>query len=243
MLPNFCRKAECRSQILTFLSRRHNGCRWCLCSALPPNSSGRVAAEACCGRRRWNVCGHFSAKRPWPARCPASWSPYRGVSSAPERRNRTRRWGCRRTDPDGGATTEGCGSSWLGSCGTFARTVAAVAERCALSWRPFYSSCSSSLSCSFVGPSSVSSSSNDRRATFLRPARKSYRHMKNNRESVCIGVAGWLKRPRLPKYLEYLVVLCLERRYFKQNTIACFKSKYLSPSKNFRLATLLSGQL
>jgi len=34
-----------------------------------------------------------------------------------------------------------------------------------------------------------------------------------------------------PKFLEYLVVLCFERRYPKSNTVACVTSKYLAPSK------------
>jgi len=41
-----------------------------------------------------------------------------------------------------------------------------------------------------------------------------------------------------PKFLAYLVVLCIKRRCPKQNTVAHLKSKYLPP-KIFGLATPL----
>jgi len=45
-------------------------------------------------------------------------------------------------------------------------------------------------------------------------------------EPITIGAA---RGPCPPKFLEYLVILCLERQYPKQNTVARLKSNILSP--------------
>jgi len=38
-----------------------------------------------------------------------------------------------------------------------------------------------------------------------------------------------VKGPAPPKFLEHLVILCFERRYLKQNTVASLKSTILPP--------------
>jgi len=48
-----------------------------------------------------------------------------------------------------------------------------------------------------------------------------------------IGVARVGRGSWPPKYLAYLVILCFERRYPKQNTVARLKSKILAPPKFF----------
>jgi len=47
----------------------------------------------------------------------------------------------------------------------------------------------------------------------------------------------------LPKFLEYLLILCFERRCPKQNTADRPKSKVLAPPKIFGLATTLFTSL
>jgi len=39
-----------------------------------------------------------------------------------------------------------------------------------------------------------------------------------------------------PQFLEYLVILCFERRYPMQNTVASLKSRIFPPKKNLGLA-------
>jgi len=53
-----------------------------------------------------------------------------------------------------------------------------------------------------------------------------------------IGVERGAQGGHVPKFLEYLVILCFERRYPKRNTVASLKSKILVP-RNFGLATSL----
>jgi len=58
------------------------------------------------------------------------------------------------------------------------------------------------------------------------------------RFSSCEGVdrrfRQWGNAPS--KFLEYLVVLCFERRCIKSNTVACLKSKYLAHPKYISLS-------
>jgi len=54
-----------------------------------------------------------------------------------------------------------------------------------------------------------------------------------------IGVARGARGPGTSKYLKRVVILCFERRYFKQNSVFLPKIKHFGPSQTFGLATLL----
>jgi len=44
---------------------------------------------------------------------------------------------------------------------------------------------------------------------------------------------GWAKGPCPPKFLENIVILCFERRFFKQNSVIRLQSHILVPRKVF----------
>jgi len=48
-----------------------------------------------------------------------------------------------------------------------------------------------------------------------------------------IGVARGPRAHALPQVLAYRVILCFNRRYPKQNSVACLKSKILPPPPHF----------
>jgi len=59
-----------------------------------------------------------------------------------------------------------------------------------------------------------------------------------------IGVARGGKGAMFPpKFLENKVILCFERRFFKQNSVIRLKSNILPPPPNFGLATPLLANL
>jgi len=50
---------------------------------------------------------------------------------------------------------------------------------------------------------------------------------------------GWVKGAILPKFLENIVILCFERRFYKQNSVNRLKSNILSPPKFFGSPNIL----